>query len=276
MPRGPKIDKNIERLILQVHEANPDLIAKEVQAELWKTREWKMIPAKSLPENWPGVDAIQKLIKNARDRKIRTGPDLKDRPWSLVSLNKYPVSPEALPFILKVWARSMEKHDPLTINQALWISRIYTLFKAKALGGLEDTSKAGEAEPPLSLREYQHQSKLNHLLISMPIDLKVIDLLWAIVKTLALNEKVFRDDYPNDDYPNTRDDILYYWMCDAELYGILPEGEPTAGDLITRLHEEFSSKYTPEYKNKSDSEAVIKRIMKKEEDGHERFDSQKI
>jgi hypothetical protein len=267
MPRGPKIDKNIERLIIQVHEANPNLTAKEVQVGLWETKEWKMIPAKNFPENWPGVDAIQKLIKEARDRKIRTGPDIKDRPWSLVSLSKYPVPSEALPFILKVWARSMEKNDPLTINQALWISRIYTLFKAKTLGDLEDTSKAGEVKPPFSLKEYQRQSKLNHLLISMPTDLKVIDLLWAIVKTLALNEKVFRNDYPNDDYPRNRDDILYYWMCDAELYGILPEGEPSARDLITRFHEEFSSKFIPEQKSKSEREAIIKRLMKKIDEG---------
>jgi hypothetical protein len=92
--------------------------------------------------------------------------------------------------------------------------------------------------------------------------LKVIDLLWDIAKTLALNEKVFRNDYPNDDYPSDRDDILYYWMCDAELYGILPEGAPPASDLITRFHEEFSSEFTPEQKNKSEREAIIKRLVR--------------
>lgn len=243
MPRGPKIDKNIERMILQVHEANPDLTAKEVQAELWNLKEWKMIPLKSFPENWPGVDAIQKLIKEARDRKIRTGPDFRDRPWSLVSLSRYPVPPEALPFILKVWARSMEINNPLTINQALWVSRIYTLYKAKA---------------PVDL---------NHNLTSMFINLKNIDELRAVVNTLAINEKVFRDDYPNDDYPSNKDSILYYWMCDAELYGILPEGEPPARDLITRFHEEFSSKFKPEHKSKSEREATINRLMKEIDEG---------
>jgi hypothetical protein len=267
MPRGPKIDKNIERLIILVHEANPNLTAKEVQDGLWKTKEWEMIPAKNFPENWPGVDAIQKLIKEARDRKIKTGPDIKDRPWSLVSLNKYPVPSEALPFILKVWARSIGENDPLTINQALWVSRIYTLFKAKALGDLEDASKAEEAKQPFTLKEYRHQSKLNHLLISMPTDLKVIDLLWAIVKTLSLNEKVFSNDYSNDDYPSNRDDILYYWMCDAELYGILPEGDPPASDLINRFHAEFSSKFIPEQKSKSEREALINKLMKKNDKG---------
>jgi hypothetical protein len=267
MPRGPKIDKNIERMILQVHEANPDLTAKEVQTELWKTKEWKMIPSKSFPENWPGVDAIQKLIKEARDRKIRTGPDFKDRPWSLVSLSKYPVSPEALPFILSVWARSMEINDPLTINQALWVSRIYTLFKAKALGDLKDTSKVGDAELPLSVREYQHQSKLNHIFTSMLNNLKKIDELRVMVNTLALNEKVFRNDYPNDDYPSNRDDILYYWMCDAELYAILPEGYPHAKDLITKLHEEISSKFVPERKSKSERDALINKLMKETDEG---------
>lgn len=275
MPRGPKIDRNIERLILQVHEVNPDLTAKEIQFELWKTREWKLIPENSLPKNWPGVDAIQKLIKDARDKKIRIGPDPKERPWSLISLTKYPVPPEAIPFILKVWARSMEKNDPLTISQALWISRIYTLFKSKALGVLEDISKPVEAELPITLRECQYQLKLNHILVSMPTDLKDIDLLRAIVNTLAINEKILRNDYPNDDYPSTRNDILYYWLCDAELYGILPEGKPAAEDLITRFHKEFSSKYKPEHKNNSNSQAVIKRLMKRE-DSHERFDSQKI
>lgn len=243
MPRGPKIDKNIERLILRVHEANPDLIAKEVQAELWETKEWKMIPPNSFPKNWPGVDAIQKLIKEARDKKIRIGPDIKDRPWSLVSLSRYPVPPEALPFILKVWARSIEISNPLTINQALWVSRIYTLYKAKAL------------------------VDLNQNLTSMLNNQKKIDELRAVVNTLSLNEKVFRDDYPDDDYPSSRDDILYYWMCDAELYGILPEGDHPARELITKFHEEFSSKFIPEHRSKSEREVIIKGLAKKIDEG---------
>jgi hypothetical protein len=243
MPRGPKIDKNIERLIIRIHEENPDLIAKEVQAELWETKEWKIIPPKSYPENWPGVDAIQKIIKEARDRKIRIGPDTKDRPWSLVSISRYPISPEALPFILRVWARSIEINNPLTINQALWVSRIYTLFKAKALGDS------------------------NHSLTSMLNNLKNIDRLRAVVNTLALNEKVFFNDYPNDDYPSNEDDILYYWMCDAELYSILPEGEPSAKNLVTKFYQEFSSKYIPEKKSNSKRDALIKKLAKNTNEG---------
>ncbi len=247
MPRGPKIDKNIERLIIQVHEAKPDLTAKEVQSELWETKEWKMIPTNSYPKNWPGIDVIQKIIKEARDRKIRIGPDTKDQPWSIVSLGRYPVSPEALPFILKVWARSMEISDPLTINQAIWVSRIFSLFEAKILGDQKETS------------QYQSTSMLNNP--------KNIDELRAIVNTLAINEKVFRNDYSYDDYPSDREDILYYWMCDAELYGILPEGCPRAKDLITKLHEELSSKFIPERKSKSERDALINKIMKVTDEG---------
>ncbi len=243
MPKGPKIDKNIERLILRIHEANPNLVAKEVQARLFETQEWKMIPTKTFPDNWPGVDAIQKLIKETRDIKIRIGPDIKDLPWSIVSLSRYPITPEALPIVLKVWARSTEMSALLTINQALWVSRIYTLYKAKS------------------------QRDLNHDPTSVFNDPKKIDELRAIANTLAINEKVFDNDYLSNDYPSNRESILYYWMCDAELYGILPEGYPRAKDLVIKLRDEMNSKFKPEYKSKSGHESIVSRLTKEIDEG---------
>ena len=63
-----------------------------------------------------------------------------------------------------------------------------------------------------------------------------IDSLLDFAQVYAVNEKILNRE---GDYPNTKEEILSYWLNDAEAYGILPDGPPSAGDLSTRISQEF-------------------------------------
>ena len=48
-----------------------------------------------------------------------------DAPWSVASLVKYPITPEALPAVLRVWATLRINKFGFTIREALWAARLY-------------------------------------------------------------------------------------------------------------------------------------------------------
>ncbi len=133
MPRGPAINKSVERIIRTVKKDHPDMTAKEIRGEVRS-----QIPnAKLYPENWPSDDSIQKLLKKDREERIKAGPDPKDKLWALIYANVYPIPAEALPIVLKVWAKALEFNRPLTIREALWAAKLYPFFKNK--DGSSDT-----------------------------------------------------------------------------------------------------------------------------------------
>lgn len=200
-------------------------------------------------------------LKREISRIWNHAADPKDSPWSLVALPDNPIPSEAVPYVLKVWAytlmasfnspltKKVEKISPLTIREAVWVGRLYSIFRANALGSLDDSSQVGEPEGPLTLSVYQYQEKLNHILNSLPADMETIEALWAFASTLAINEKRLQD---SGKYPDTMEEMLSFWLNDAEVYGILPEGEPSAGKLQTQLTQEYTVKRYPDYRRKLD------------------------
>ena len=220
--RGPKISLNVKREIrkraLEYPRGPRTALAIELQ---------------DLIERWgepvPSQETLEKMIS-----EIRNSDDEQDKVWSLVSLPLYPIPPEAIPYVLKVWARAIEKDNPITIREALWVARLYSVFIDNALGSLGKAYKTGEVQAP------QYQSKLNNILTSMLSDTVNIDALLDFAQIFAVNEKILNQE---DSYPDTRKGILSYWLNDAEAYGVLPEGQPSAGDLSTRISQEFGRMY---------------------------------
>ncbi len=212
--RGPKISQKVRREVRKRALERPrgprGALAVELQTLI---RRWG--------EPVPSRETLEKIIS-----EIRNSDDDQDRPWSLVSLPLYPVLPEAVPYVLRVWARAIEKDNPITIREALWVARLYSIFEANAIGNLEKTYKKGE------IGATQYQAKFNLTLN----DIDSIDSLLDFAQVYAVNEKILNRE---DDYPNTKEEILSYWLNDAEAYGILPDGPPSAGDLSTRISQEF-------------------------------------
>ena len=74
----------------------------------------------------PSEETMIKLISEGRHRQ----PNPEDLPWSLESLDKFPIPPEALPLILQAWVYFREYYQiPLSIRHAKWIARLCFVVK---------------------------------------------------------------------------------------------------------------------------------------------------
>lgn len=128
MAKGPFINDGIKRFIAEVYRNHPDWRAKEVLAEVYRLSNGRA----------PGLSAIQKILKEMRDRQAQAPFDKKLHTWHLGTLDEFPMSAEAIRRIFEVQRliRSPEQREvlpkgimPLTIRQALWIARLHAVVK---------------------------------------------------------------------------------------------------------------------------------------------------
>ncbi len=75
----------------------------------------------------PSQAAITKRI--TVDRKVfnELPRDEKDTPWSVVTVGRYPISPDMIPIVLYMSANIKTKH--FTLRDAQWVARLYPLLK---------------------------------------------------------------------------------------------------------------------------------------------------
>ena len=125
------IPTGVKAVIADIYQANPNQPAKVIQYKL-KQR---------LGARVPGLSCVQKELAKIRlkDKRIKKKTAAEpvteglDSPWSLGALVKYPISPEALPVILRVWQKCLAEQEegfglPFTIRDALWVERLSRLF----------------------------------------------------------------------------------------------------------------------------------------------------
>ena len=223
--RGPKIPADGLRMIREEALKFPRVLRRELAEHLRTSFEQKGWP---LPE----VETLEKKISEVRNKR-----DELDKPWSLVSLPSHAIAPEALPYVLKVWARSLtingrpthpeqdnEENDAdeehlilriefprfklsphtFTIRHALWVARLYTVVI--------------DAHRPLK--------ELS------PNDW---DWLWATAENLSNQERVLEMEH---EYPPTRREAWYFWLNDMNVYRLLP-GEPNWRDIEAQVLAEL-------------------------------------
>ncbi len=224
--RGPRISQTMRRLISKAALEDPKKDRTLLAIEL----------REKLPGRPPSEETLVKMISHARNNSVGD----QDKLWSSVSLTQYCIPPEAIPYVLKVWARAIEKDKPITIREALWVARLHSIFKAKALANLEREYERSDQEAPPTKLPYAYKTKLRYALTSVLSDMDDIDSLLAFAEVFAVNEKILSME---DSYPATREGILSYWLNDVEAYGVLPEGQPSAGELSSRITQEFNEMY---------------------------------
>jgi hypothetical protein len=185
---------------------------------------------------WPSNSAVSGLITEWNRPSIE---DERDELWTRLSMIKYPLAPETLPVVLETWAVAFDEGIPLTIRQAQWVSRLYYVYKAQLINrpGLNDIND------DCQITGQQAKKWLYKFLYEMSglfPEFLVADLLLTARKT-ASQERAIR--FEDRNYPSTREEILYYWLGDALLYGELPKSNQ---DIISRLSAEFSRTYRPD------------------------------
>ena len=191
------------------------------------------------PENhdkdWPSLSVFKTLKAQTKKKPPKGGlfkePEL-DRSWSAISLSRpgFAISPEALPFVLQIWAKSQtekkkiwdielqkenvrlgindpnygvrdsdEPEDVLTIREALWVNRLYAVFKDEE-----------------------------------------IDLLWSYAKLFAGNERLLEFE---DNYPDNEESIAEFWHDDVDLYSLIHNTGPSPTELRININKKFSIFY---------------------------------
>ena len=78
---------------------------------------------------WPGkapeIEVLERKISHYRKQAINY-PE--DKSWSMATVDKYPVPPQAIPAVLACWKRCVQNDAALTIREAKWVSRLYALM----------------------------------------------------------------------------------------------------------------------------------------------------
>jgi hypothetical protein len=109
----------------------------------------------------PEIEVLEKLI--SRYRNAITGPE--DEPWSLATLDSYPIPPEALPAVLEVFRYNLKEGLDFTIRQAKWASRLSAIWYGK---------QDGIPKLALAASRYAHLENLYQVL-KMPLETFWVD-----------------------------------------------------------------------------------------------------
>ena len=156
--RGPNVTDEIEALIAAVHQKHPKWKAPKVRDEV------SSIICKNNPSlsfYWPSLSIVQKVLATVRKKEKELPNNPQDKPWSTATLDSYPIPPEALAVVLKLWKSRIEKGDGLTIREAKWAARLSGLF--------EDIEKLH------SVASRHARTELMYELIGHPFDSTVLD-----------------------------------------------------------------------------------------------------
>lgn len=180
--RGPNIPGSIRKLIARIYVENTGQSANQVMTELHKQMEKK--GRQDWPPNWPGISAVQKELE--KFRKNHKGVDDEDKPWGCIALASYPLPPDTLPVVYRVWASALLNGKPLTIRQAKWVSLLSHIYVGK-------------------------YEKCN-------INDDVMEALRSTACQAAAQEKVLK---LTGGLPSRHSDMTWYWLEDARLYYVL-------------------------------------------------------
>jgi hypothetical protein len=86
--------------------------------------------------HWPGkspeIEVLERKISYYRKHAI---DDPEDKPWSMATIDQYPIPPQAIPAVLACWKRCVQSDTVLTIREAKWISRLYALMAEEVRQG---------------------------------------------------------------------------------------------------------------------------------------------
>ncbi|MFC1968608.1 hypothetical protein ACFLVX_04395 [Chloroflexota bacterium] len=133
MAKGPLVTDAVEATIAEVYQKHPKWKAPEIRFEVNYLLRQKN---PKLPAAWPGLSTVQKVLATIRRKEKEPLPNPLDKPWSIGTLVKHPIPPEALPTVLEVWAKFRKSEIFFSVRVALWFSRLSSV--------LSDFEKVGD------------------------------------------------------------------------------------------------------------------------------------
>ena len=117
--RGPNIRPSVKHYISaksrERYDVPREMLARELINDLAE-----------MGEIQPSEETTIKMISKARN----LDPYPEDLPWSLATLSQYPISAEALPYVMQAWINaSADYRSAFTVRDAKWVSWLYVIFK---------------------------------------------------------------------------------------------------------------------------------------------------
>jgi len=126
MAKGYFLTNEIKMLIAKIHDEHPDWGPTKTREELVRVlRETGLY--KNFDKNWPSVSAVGAVLRPIKKKESELGPDSQDKPWSISTLDKCPIPPEALPKVLEEYRQHKAEGTDLTTREAKWIARLSAL-----------------------------------------------------------------------------------------------------------------------------------------------------
>jgi len=124
MPRGHSgnIENYVKDAIVKVKKDNRDFSANQIRNHLLREHDKYGLKQEEIPQKRSIQKIIADKISNLRD--MWTSPQ--EKPWTLGSLEHFPLSPGSLTMLLKMQIYWMEQRfTPISRREAIWVSRLY-------------------------------------------------------------------------------------------------------------------------------------------------------
>jgi len=179
MARGTLLTKQVKCLISTAYMKHPTWGATRIRKEVVGL----LHDDPTADPDWPGVSAVYKILRRLREADEARSPESRelDSPWSVVSLTKYDIPPEALPLVMEMSAHFPQREGrPITIREAKWVVRF---SEVDDLGKLADFALA-----------YAEMERVIELVGQDMLEAVVDSELYIALTGKTLNEPVF---YPS-------------------------------------------------------------------------------
>jgi hypothetical protein len=196
MAKGRKISDEIVNQITRIHLKHPDWTAKEVQQEVQAVvrRENPKIA-----QDWPGLSTVQQVMKDPSKKGTKRSPELigLDSPWSVITLAKYGISPEALPAVLNMAVYFRQEAGlgrRMTIREARWAAWLSSMVDLhKLFYAIQEYAEEEKAMELSKLRDeftFMIDDELYLALTSKSIDEPVFDEISGLDVPSPAREKI--------------------------------------------------------------------------------------
>jgi len=107
----------------------------------------------------PSLRSYESILRPIRKALQADNPQ--EKPWSMATLDKYPISPDAVPAVLNVWKFRTENGDTFTVREAKWTARLSAFER--------------DMEKLFSLVSSYARTELMFELVDRPFDSTVLD-----------------------------------------------------------------------------------------------------
>jgi len=130
MPKGPRLPDDMRKVFLQLLVDHADWTAKQMRNHFREQFEQRYPARARAHPGFPAVNTVEKWRAADKRTRLSSGgaaPKPEDQPWTFLSLYQYPLPPDTLPAILRLWLFAKGR---LTIREVRWAAQLSHLVSS--------------------------------------------------------------------------------------------------------------------------------------------------